>query len=550
MSRFVEIHGFSLAEGSYAENFRVETLSSTPSELVAGRVYFDEIVRAFKFIVLDSEDNEILRTIPSKEEVYDTFTQTAADLLSNDGGKGAALVGFRGHTGVEGYYSVAAGSLETTVINIITKIDALNKYVDDEIQDLKNELADITIGASGSRLVGYEGTTTTNNHITVNQGSMKTVLDYIAQALDTQIQNVIDNYLNKTTNVTKNVNGEIIFTGPVRFQDSIHQSEAGQIQMGDTVSIGDNNVLLNSDVATDAAPTENAGLSVNRGTEGNLIFLQWNEATQKVEITVKQGDGTFALRRALSLEDYNDLVQQIGDLALSINNTIGQLSDLTTDNKTTIVAAINELESNHNQFLSDLSSVTGDKGTELIGYRGYTGSNNEIVMSAKQLQEVLDDIIQAIDDDRKDEIDWRALLASQNIDEGIKNIGFRGKTGPNGKFSIGAADMQVVVDTVIQAIDNDRKVTADNLAQAVIDLRNAVNDSSAFYESSVAQQNYTWAHNLNSENISIDLWVWSTDELKWVNDIAAITIIDGNNISVDFQKSVLVRLIAKRYDDI
>jgi hypothetical protein len=45
---------------------------------------------------------------------------------------------------------------------------------------------------------------------------------------------------------------------------------------GNQVNVGDNNILLNSDVLATDAPTENGGISLNRGTELASV-LEWNE---------------------------------------------------------------------------------------------------------------------------------------------------------------------------------------------------------------------------------------------------------------------------------
>ena len=46
------------------------------------------------------------------------------------------------------------------------------------------------------------------------------------------------------------------------------------------LNIGDNTILLNSDVANDAAPTESAGITINRGSSADVDFI-WNETTDE-----------------------------------------------------------------------------------------------------------------------------------------------------------------------------------------------------------------------------------------------------------------------------
>ena len=46
------------------------------------------------------------------------------------------------------------------------------------------------------------------------------------------------------------------------------------------LNIGDNTILLNSDVANDAAPTESAGITINRGSSADVDFI-WNETNDE-----------------------------------------------------------------------------------------------------------------------------------------------------------------------------------------------------------------------------------------------------------------------------
>lgn len=55
-----------------------------------------------------------------------------------------------------------------------------------------------------------------------------------------------------------------------------------------TLNIGDNIVVLNADVPSGTAPTENAGIEINRGSSAN-VALRWNETSDRWEYT---NDGT------------------------------------------------------------------------------------------------------------------------------------------------------------------------------------------------------------------------------------------------------------------
>lgn len=62
-------------------------------------------------------------------------------------------------------------------------------------------------------------------------------------------------------------------------------SGTGTLVTGNTVELGDNILRLNSDFPVGSAPTENAGLEIQRGTSGVTNLILWDESTDEVFIT-------------------------------------------------------------------------------------------------------------------------------------------------------------------------------------------------------------------------------------------------------------------------
>ena len=69
MSRFPRMHGISLAAGGFIENLRAERLADDPTELAAGRVWFNETEKALKFTSLDEAGGIVLHTVANKAEL-------------------------------------------------------------------------------------------------------------------------------------------------------------------------------------------------------------------------------------------------------------------------------------------------------------------------------------------------------------------------------------------------------------------------------------------------------------------------------------------------
>ena len=93
---------------------------------------------------------------------------------------------------------------------------------------------------------------------------------------------------NKTFEDNVHIQGNLRVDGEVNFINS------------NQVNIGDNIITLNADIADDAAPTEDAGIQVKRGTEA-ITGIYWRESDDQWKIDTyaiaKEGDtidgGTF-----------------------------------------------------------------------------------------------------------------------------------------------------------------------------------------------------------------------------------------------------------------
>ena len=139
------------------------------------------------------------------------------------------------------------------------------------------------------------------------------------------------------------------------------------------LKIADNIITLNNGIG-DVEPTENAGLEVDRGTEGVQTIIQWNEILDRVEVaennagvislvkvatasdiaaeTTRATAAEAALTNALSTETVartsadSALDTRVTAVESQVNGKIGDLTGLTTNAKDTIVASVNEIDAN------------------------------------------------------------------------------------------------------------------------------------------------------------------------------------------------------------
>lgn len=138
----------------------------------------------------------------------------------------------------------------------------LNNKVDAEIQDRK--LADSTIQ---NNLDLEKQTRESNDNVLDNK--IKDLKEYSDNT-----------FLNKLTTENQSIASEIIEVQNLKVKGQITVSGVGVTKLSETVKIEDNIIELNSNVDVNDIPTEDAGIEVNRGQEGKLNILLWNEVNK------------------------------------------------------------------------------------------------------------------------------------------------------------------------------------------------------------------------------------------------------------------------------
>jgi len=101
-------------------------------------------------------------------------------------------------------------------------------------------------------------------------------------------------------------------------------------------------------------------------------------------------------------------------------------------------------------------------GGPLVGYSGQVGSNGQFSTSAAQLDSTLDTITLAIDADRQEEVDWRAILAATTATNGTNKVGYQGHAGSNGNLTVSTVSLKSSLDQIIDAIDQTQQDIIDN----------------------------------------------------------------------------------------
>lgn len=555
-SKYLEFHGIKLANGATIANFVVEKLAAAPATLEAGRNWYNTTTNKYEFVKYNGTEL-VVESVSTASELAQLVDAFKADLASTAAGKGTGLVGFVGQTGANGEFSVAAGTTEDAVKSIVSGLDTEIKGRKDAVQASKDELA----ASTGATKVGYEGKAGVNGVITVAAGTVKESIDSLVTQLDSEISSLGNDALSKVTLLDQAVASKVTFGSDVVIEGDISVLGERFILEGNVVELGDNIILLNRDVLPDATPVADAGLEINRGIQGTLQFIIWDESAKQTvapsvviateanaELGIEIGDEVVTMSRVVLGVEFDafdtEVTSRLGTLEGQVNGKIGDLADLVTTDKTNLVAAINEVQTDIEGFVN---AVAASNGAALVGYEGETSVNGLFSVAAGTVAASLDLIVNAIDAEAKATDDFIADLSSTVAGKGSSLVGFAGQgvVGTD-KFALAAGSVNASVGAIVTAINEDRIAIEDAVA-SVGDLKTAINAQS-YKVVSASALTHTIVHGLNSTDI--DVATWFKDGAVWVNHQAYTKIVDANTVELTLTTAAEVKVLVKKFEDL
>lgn len=165
-------HGITLAANAAFENLVIENLNADPIAPDEGRVWYNGTDKVFRMSVTDNGGAQQTLTFQKAEE----FAAFLVELASTEAdASGAKKVGYDGDAGVNGKFTVAAGTLDVVLDKLVQAIDSEKQATAD--------LADVTAG-KGANAIGYEGVTGEKGFFSLAAGTLKTALDSMVAQID------------------------------------------------------------------------------------------------------------------------------------------------------------------------------------------------------------------------------------------------------------------------------------------------------------------------------------------------------------------------------
>ncbi|MCP4526721.1 MAG: hypothetical protein GY833_12565 [Aestuariibacter sp.] len=165
-------HGITLAANAAFENLVIENLNADPIAPDEGRIWYNGTDKVYRMSVTDSGGAQQTLTFQTGEE----FAAFLVELASTEAdASGAKKVGYDGAAGANGSFTVAAGTLDVALDALVQAIDAEKKATAD--------LADTAAG-KGANAIGYEGATGEKGFFTLAAGTLKSSLDAMVAQID------------------------------------------------------------------------------------------------------------------------------------------------------------------------------------------------------------------------------------------------------------------------------------------------------------------------------------------------------------------------------
>lgn len=545
-TKYQEFHGIKLANGGAFANLVVEKLASDPLSPETGRFWYNTTENKFRLAKFNGTEVVFESFVTASELAAAVAAHEAALAAST----GASLVGYVGTTGTKSKFSIVAGTLEAAVTAIATAVDGEIKSREDADSAAAAALAAVTADASGSSLVGFDGKVGANSKVTVAKGTVADALDSLVDQVDGALSSLGDDAVSKTATADQTIASNLRFLKDVVIDGNITVLGENTTLSGTTVEIGDNIILLNREVASDAEPVASAGWQVNRGKRGTLNAILWDEDSKALTgttVTTEEGVETSVRSRVILGTEFDafdtEVTNRLTVLEDQVNGKIGDLDDLVTEDKTTIVAAVNEL---HADSVADRAALAASTGATLVGYAGKAGANGLLTVAKGTVTASLDSVVTFVDAEAKAFDDQVTKYASTVTAEGSALVGYAGYGAVEDAFYLPAGTVQASLSGLVVAVQEDRASIA-SLQGASNSLISAIN-AQKFVVVSAAAMTHTIVHNLNSQDVSVDAWF--KDGSTWVNSSAACKIVDNNTVEFTLTTAVEVKVLVRKFADI
>jgi hypothetical protein len=398
------------------------------------------------------------------DSIVDEIDSYKSEIRSQTAAEGSSNVGYDGQTTTHTLFTLAASQVDAALDSVADGLDAEMKSTDEHIASLVSQTA-----TEGSAIVGYDGQAGANALFNLAASQVDTALDSLTSGLDTEMK-ATDDHIASLLSQSDAEGAALVGYDGVTPGNSLFSLAAGQVDATlDALAVGIDSEMKSTDdyialVASQTAAEGSSNVGYDGVTTANSLF---NLAAAQVDATLDSlATGLDAEMK--NQDDYEALLlsqtaaegsSKVGYDGITTSNSLFNLAAAQVDASLDSLATGLDAEMKAtDDYIALLASTTEGEGANNVGFEGYAGTNTEFSVAASSLDSVLDTIIQAIDDDR----------ASEGGTSGAATLGYEGETGANGLYTIaGPTNVGAALDGIVQAVDTDRKVLDDYQADVL-----------------------------------------------------------------------------------
>ncbi len=311
------------------------------------------------------------------------------------------------------------------------------------------------------------------------------------------------------------------------------------------LKIADNIITLNNGIG-DVEPTENAGLEVDRGTEGVQTIIQWNEILDRVEVA-ENNAGVISLVKVATASDIAAETTRATAAEAALTNALSTETTARIAGDDVLTTAINAevtrataaeaaLTNSLNAEVVNRTNAESALGLRIDNVNTAAGIVGDVYAANKtanfistatslvSADNLLDAALKTTIDD----------LASTAVNKGSSLVGYNGYV---------EADVNIVNPTVEIAAGTIETAIAEMAASINIKMQELEN---RYVKGEVANidkaDTYTIAHNLDTEFVDVSVQVYDESDLVWRFDLVVVEVIDANTVKVSLASGTAAQI--------
>lgn len=330
-----------------------------------------------------------------------------------------------------------ASSLAANTLNnsIVTANNSLRAYTDGAITTANTNLKNYTDGAittANTNLKNY-----TDGAITAANNSLRLYTNGVVTSNNTSLTNYVNSTFVRLTSASQTITGDVVVAGNFTVSGTTTTVNTQELNVADSI------INLNSDVSPSTSPSENAGVSINRGSAANVSII-WNESTDRWTFT---NDGSsYSNIGSAAAELYANSAYAHANSAHTKANAAVTLSDDGSTNATRYISFTPSTSGAINSLTVSSSKLTFNPATGRVQATDFYASSDEnLKTEIETIREALETVKQ------------------------LRGVSFTWKESGAPGMGLIAQETEKVVPRVVYSVDGIKSVSYGNLIGLLVE---------------------------------------------------------------------------------